>query len=178
MFWPRLLHKELDNATTDRRMRDFVKSELGDDVRQLNNQVYFRLPGDEDAFDWHQDLAFRQNVQPGIETAYLQTMICIDPMTEENGCLWFAPGFKAPKQHKPARDTPRHVQGERAVTGQPGDLLAWTVTVAHGSRKNTSQQSRMGYMNGFAKAAFCEAWPWYLQDGELAHCDKTLIPYD
>jgi len=179
MFWPRLINWAFDNTTTDHRLAEFVKSELGDDVRQLNNQVYFRLPGDGDAFDWHQDMAFRQNVQPGIETAYLQTMICIDPMTVDNGCLWFLPGAEEDvARSKPPRTEPKSFPWEVALTADPGDLLAWTATAVHGSRKNTSQQSRMTYMNGFAKAEFCEAWPWYLKGGLLQDCDKALIPYD
>jgi len=179
LFWPRLVHDAFDDITVDDRLQRVVRDELGEEVKQLNNQLYFRLPGDGDAFDWHQDMAFRKKVKPGIENGYLQTMVCIDPMTKDNGCLWFVPdGQVAPG--KPERTPPQVLppgMGAEAVEAESGDLLAWTATVMHGSYSNNSNQSRMTYMNGFAQTDCCDAWPWYLAGGRLQPANPDLIPY-
>jgi hypothetical protein len=182
MFWPRLVNETFDGISTDPAIVDIVQDELGDEVRQLNNQLYFRLPGDEDAFDWHQDRAFRQNVRPGIEEAYVQTMVCIDPMTEDNGCLWFIPESHKyqccagkPKRTSP-RDLPDGMEAE-PMNANPGDLLVWSAMVVHGSFPNETNYPRMSYMNGFARAEHCTAWPWYLKNGQVQAADPREIPY-
>lgn len=184
MFWPRLVNVAFDAASTDPCVADIVRDELGDDVRQLNNQLYFRLPGDGDAFDWHTDMAFRTGVRPGIETGYIQTMLCIDPMTEDNGCIWFVSGSHRLKsgfrEGKPGRHSPGPLPDgmeARPMTAKSGDLLLWSAATVHGSFPNISDRPRMSYMNGFAKADFCDAWPWYLKGGELQPCDNSEIPY-
>jgi len=184
MFWPRLVNMAFEEVTTDAYLSNLIHDELGDDVRQLNNQLYFRLPGDEDAFDWHTDMAFRTGVRPGIETGYIQTMLCIDPMTEDNGCIWFVSGSHRLKsgfrEGKPGRHSPGPLPDgmeARPMTAKSGDLLLWAAATVHGSFPNISDRPRMSYMNGFAKADFCDAWPWYLKGGELQPCDNSEIPY-
>ena len=56
VFWPALASAALDEFRTDPRLQTIVRALLGPDVKQLNNQIYFRLPGDTDSFAWHQDI--------------------------------------------------------------------------------------------------------------------------
>ena len=75
-------------------MVHIVKTFLGDNVKQINNQVYFREPEDLDTFAWHRDTIFRESSQfkGTVETDYLQTIIAIDDITEENGAVEFIEG--------------------------------------------------------------------------------------
>jgi len=172
MFWPRR-HSYWCELTT-RSLKDHVMSHLGPNVRQLNNQVYFRLPGDGDAFNWHQDITFRKGCLPGIERGYIQTVIAIDPMTNDSGALKFMAKSLADMQMAvrgtpELRNKPAYLPGVTTITAEPGDLITWGLLTPHCSTPNVSQHSRMTYMNGFAADEYLEddRFDWYLKDGEL-----------
>jgi hypothetical protein len=163
----------------DSRMVRIVQAALGDNVLQLNNQVYFRLPGDGDQFSWHQDISFRipQENFNQIETGYLQTAIIIDDMAEDNGAIEYVLGSHkqgdldlVPRDGSEAglrRFDRSKFQGVK-MGAKSGDVLVWSVMVVHGSEQNNSGRPRSYYMNGFAKAE-CVAgldFPWYLKDGK------------
>lgn len=195
VFWPCLASEVLDGFRTDPRLRGIVKELLGPDVKELNNQLYYRLPGDGDTFAWHQDIMFRtpRSDYPGIveRNAYLQTAIIVDRMRKENGGIEYVLG-----SHKlgDLGLIPEHAFGElrgfdrqrnaerfrhlptRIVEADPGDVLIWSSLIVHGSQSNRSEQHRMYYMNGFARAECAKPWPYYLKDGELAPLDPSLIP--
>lgn len=163
LFWPKDVSYVLNYYTNHPEMKKIVKFFLGEKVRQVNNQIYFRESGDGDQFAWHQDLAFRTPKEEfyRIETGYLQTVISIDEITEENGAVEFIPG-----SHRkgfinglvPRDDSERGLrefirgdyQGVK-LCAKPGDVLLWDILVIHGSEQNTSSGNRMTYMNGFAK---------------------------
>ncbi len=46
LFWPGNLNRSLRNYAEDPRLQWIVRYFLGDDVLQLNNQIYFREAGD------------------------------------------------------------------------------------------------------------------------------------
>ena len=85
-FWPCLLSGYLESIRTDPRLVQIVSKILGPDVKQLNNQFYFHLKGEEDKFNWHQDIMFRHPLDkyPRIveEDNYLQTAIVVDTFSE------------------------------------------------------------------------------------------------
>ena len=190
-FWPVLTDPLLNRIRTDERMAILAETFLGKNVKQLNNQVYFRLPGDGDAFAWHQDVMFRKEKGFNPE-GYLQTIICVDPLREDNGALRFAIGsHRQPDHNLSSRENLRdeNAFGEvyilglshfpiRTITADPGDVVVWNLHTIHGSQKNVSTRSRMTFMNGFAAAADCGEWPWYLKDGKVvAEADGSLLPY-
>ena len=59
-MWPALVDATLDAIRCDPRMVAIVEGLLGPEVKQLDDQIYFRLPGDPDSFAWHQDVMFRR----------------------------------------------------------------------------------------------------------------------
>ncbi|MGE3770356.1 MAG: phytanoyl-CoA dioxygenase family protein [Bdellovibrionales bacterium] len=196
LFWGALVNPVLDAFRTDRRLREIVTNLLGPDVKQLNNQMYYRLPGDGDSFAWHQDIMFRTPLAeyPGIieNDAYLQTAIVVDRISKENGGIEFVYGshklgnlnlIEYPRDTRNLRGFSRdgsatpfaHLISD-VVEANPGDVMVWSSLTVHGSESNTSQQHRMYYMNGFAAAAHCQPWPWYTKDGILQPLDASLIP--
>jgi len=187
IFWPSLINKTLDTYRKDARLARIVKTFLGDNVKQLNNQVYFRNPGDGDQFAWHQDVCFRQPAEryPGIESSYLQTIIALDDITLENSPVEFIPGshkhgiqdtYGGAQVTKMLRYFKRQGLEGRKYTANKGDVMIWSVLTIHGSEPNESARTRTTFMNGFAKADSAMDWPYYLKDGEVQDADHTLIP--
>lgn len=194
LFWPTLVNPYLDHLRSDARMTSIVRTLLGDDVKQVNNQIYFRLPGDSDSFGWHQDVMFRHPLEdyPGIveENGYLQSAIVIDPMTEDNSPIQFVLGshklgdlglmdYRSKKLREYDENEARIRFKDleiRPFTAQSGDVLIWSSLTVHGSSSNRSNKSRTYYMNGFARAKNCKPWPYYLHGGKTAPIDPQQIP--
>lgn len=179
LFWPATWHEFLNDIRCDERIALVVQAILGDDVKQLNNQVYYRLPGDTDEFAWHQDISFRTPAQDfnQIETGYLQTLVVVDEITENNGAVEYIPGsHKWGQQDLIARDgrengLRKFARGDLKGTkylAKPGDFMMWSVMVVHGSERNETQdRPRMTYMNGFARADSSKYFPYYMKGGQV-----------
>lgn len=182
LFFPITVASYLNKLRLDPRMVEIVTGFLGPNVKQLNNQVYYRFPGDNDEFAWHQDLIFRvpKEKHPNIETGYLQTIIVLDDITEDNGAVEFIPGShkfgdlnlatpeEASLRHFVRDSLPEQVKDLPQVkyTAKAGDVLLWSCMTVHGSQANESARTRMTYMNGFAKAECSELWYPYTKDGK------------
>ena len=195
-FWPALTSGYLNSIRCSRRLGAVVKSFLGEDVKQLNNQVYYRWPGDDDAFAYHQDVMFRKAMAIDFDHSdYLQTAIIVDPMTEKNGGINFVLGsHRCDDLQLCEKESLRTETGApvifdnsdseapmpvKTMCAEPGDVMVWSVMAVHGSGKNLSHHSRMTYMNGFCRSKSCEAWPQYFDaNGDaIHHPDVEDIPY-
>jgi hypothetical protein len=163
MFWPALINPVMNRARTHEKLVDIVCSVLGKrDIKQLNNQFYFRLPGGDDAFDWHTDVMFRKDVEETIADDYMQTVIVLDDWTDNNGGIMFDNSMgqmhlcndKANLRKAP-------LVGSQMVKIYAGDVVCWKVTTPHASGQNKSNGPRMTYMNGFCRARSApDAWPY------------------
>jgi len=188
-FFPAVSMQYLNQIRCDRRLSNIVLFMLGENVKQLNNQFYFRLPGDGDEFEWHQDILFRTPKEdfPGIESRYLQTAIALDEITEESGAVEYVLGshkqgdLNLLPQDETTPDKLRSFDRSKfqgvKMTAKPGDLMIWSVMIVHGSEQNKSNTSRMVYMNGFAASDASKNFPHYLIDGHVVpEIDTDLIP--
>lgn len=180
MFFPALCNRVLDSYRIDERLTGIVRDILGDNVRQLNNQYYFRHAGDGDSFAWHTDRRFRtdESKYPNIGDGYLQTAIIVDDWTDENGAVEYIKGSH--KQDFTELTNLRgfkrmSLQGEK-IYPKSGDVAIWSVLVVHGSEQNVSTTSRNYYMNGFARAECAHEFPHYLKEGAVVALDHNLIP--
>ena len=182
IFFPALANEYLNSIRTDERMQDVVRWFLGGDVRQINNQIYFRESGDLDTFAWHRDTIFREShvFSSTVETDYLQTIIAIDDITEDNSPVEFITGshfwdsFNNPKN---LRVFERGMYEGTKYTAKKGDMMIWSVKIVHGSEANASNSSRMTYMNGFCRTRSASSYPDYLVDGEvIPNIDPERIP--
>lgn len=123
---------------------------------QLLCQAHFKMPNDGVAFDWHQDIQHRDK---GAGTwrdvtgrgSYVQTILLVDDMGEENGPLEFVPP-EAVRFDDGGRLVPGSVDPERAVavTGRAGDVLFFGPWAVHGSLPNVSPRPRRVLINGYA----------------------------
>lgn len=182
IFFPCLANEFLNSIRIDKRMIEIVKEFIGDDVRQINNQIYFRETGDLDEFAWHQDLIFREQeiFNSFVETDYLQTIIAVDDITEQNGAIEFCEGSHLEEKIPRPSNLRKFIRGNREgvrYTANKGDMLLWSVSIVHGSEKNISNSSRMTYMNGFCKTRAAKSYPNYLVNGRVTEkIDVGMIP--
>jgi hypothetical protein len=128
---------------------------------QLLCQAHYKMPNDGVAFDWHQDIQHRDK---GGDTwrdvtgrgSFVQSILLIDDMTEENGPLEFLP-MDAATLDASGRLTRDHAEGTRLdtsramrVTGSAGDVLFFGPYAIHGSMPNLSKIPRRVLINGYA----------------------------
>lgn len=182
IFFPTLANHYLNSIRIDNRMISIVKELLGNNVKQINNQVYFREAGDMDTFAWHRDTIFRESSQfaQTVETDYLQTIIAVDDITEDNGAVEFIEGSHLWPEFDPPSDLRTFERGDLSgtkYTANKGDVLIWSVKIVHGSEANVSNSARMTYMNGFCKSQSVIDYPEYLIDGQIVtNIDPERIP--
>lgn len=182
IFFPALCNPILNSVRIDERMQNLVRAFIGNDVRQINNQVYFRESGDQDQFAWHQDIIFREPsiFNEDVEDDYFQTIIAIDDITETNGAIEFIEGsHRTPIMSPPKnlRVFERNGLKGKKYTASKGSVLIWSVMILHGSEPNKSDKDRMTYMNGFCRSKAANRYPYYMKDGKvLYYIEPTLIP--
>lgn len=127
---------------------------------QLLCQAHYKMPNDGVAFDWHQDIQHRDK---GGDTwrdvngrgSYVQTILLVDDMTEENGPLEFLPkdAVALDERGRLSREGGAvRVDASRAVpvTGRAGDVLFFGPYAVHGSTPNESTKPRRVLINGYA----------------------------
>ena len=182
IFFPALVHSYVNEIRISKPMTELVREFIGDDVRQINNQIYFRERGDLDQFAWHQNIMFREShlFNNDVVDDYFQTIIAVDDITEENGAIEFIEG-----SHKTMRiDQPKNLRKfEREdlkgtkYTAKKGDVLIWSVMIVHGSERNNSNSSRMTYMNGFCRTKAARSYPHYMINGQVVpQINPAMIP--
>ena len=182
IFFPALAHSYLNEIRISKPMTELVREFIGDDVRQINNQIYFRERGDLDQFAWHQDVMFRENHIFGNDVVddYFQTIIAVDDITEENGAIEFIEGSHKTMRIDPPRNLRRFERGGLKGTkyiAKKGDVLIWSVMIVHGSERNNSNSSRMTYMNGFCRTKAARSYPHYMIKGQVvSHINPAMIP--
>ena len=124
---------------------------------QLLSQAHFKMPNDGVAFDWHQDIQHRDK---GGDTwrdvtgrgSYVQSILLVDPMTEENGPLEFVPmsAARLDVSRRLTKGEPVDTSHAVPVTGNAGDVLLFGPYAVHGSHANASSKPRRVLINGYA----------------------------
>ncbi len=157
VVWAGGMEPVLLRSSEDPRLVQVALELLGTpSCEQLLCQAHFKMPNDGVAFDWHQDIQHRDK---GAGTwrdvngrgSYVQTILLVDAMDEENGPLEFVPHDGARFDER-GRLVPGSVDPTRAVavTGHPGDVLVFGPWAVHGSMPNLSLEPRRVLINGYA----------------------------
>jgi ectoine hydroxylase-related dioxygenase (phytanoyl-CoA dioxygenase family) len=141
----------------------------GASCEQLLCQAHYKMPNDGVAFDWHQDIQHRDKGNGTWRDvnghgSFVQTILLVDDMTEENGPLEFLP-FDAVATDAdrrmmktsnydlaPGSSGAVEVDASRAeaVIGRAGDVLFFGPYAVHGSTPNRSAHPRRVLINGYA----------------------------
>jgi ectoine hydroxylase-related dioxygenase (phytanoyl-CoA dioxygenase family) len=182
IFFPALANIVLNQFRISSKMTELVREFIGDDVRQINNQVYFREKGDLDEFAWHQDIMFREGhlFNGDVEDDYFQTIIAVDDITEDNGAIEFIEGSHKTMRIPAPQNLRKFERGElkgTKYTAKKGSVLIWSVMIVHGSERNNSNSDRMTYMNGFCRTKAARAYPHYMIKGQVVpYINPAMIP--
>ena len=144
----------------DRRLLRLAGQLLGSaEMSQLINQAHFKLPGDGVAFPWHQDSTHRRYGRDEWKDvngrgSYVQTIIALDEVTEDNGPIEFLPGscLRGHLDLPPDGALPDDLDasGAAAATMHAGSVLLFGPYTVHRSLPNRSSQPRRVFINGFA----------------------------
>ncbi len=130
------------------------------EMQQLINQAHFKLPHDGVEFPWHQDSAHRR--YGGSEWrdvngrgSYVQTIVALDDVTEENGPLMVIPGSCKMGHVKLAQSgifPPELIDEDaaRPALMKAGSVLLLGPYTLHRSSPNQSAVPRRLFINGYA----------------------------
>ena len=92
--WPSYHQHILNRVRLDARFADLLAPLIGDNIKQIINQVHWKAPGSLGDFAWHQDSKSRRpaSAYRNLATSYVQTGLAIDPHNPAAGGLRFIPG--------------------------------------------------------------------------------------
>lgn len=137
---------------------DLVATLIGPNVKFHHCKLNIKLPGMEMRFDYHQDHVF----SPQTNDDMVASLLLLDRMDEENGCLKVVPGSH--------RQRFSHYQGDRftgsiapdlfdeldraaeTVVGHPGDVCLMHTWAAHRSGSNRSTEPRRIFVADYTAA--------------------------
>ena len=181
--WPSYHQPVLNGVRLDVRFAELLEPLIGANLKQIINQVHWKVPGSLGDFAWHQDSRFRrpQSAYRNLGTAYIQTGLAIDPHTRESGCMRVIPrshlsgelGMDSSKKALGAEMTDAALSEVGLSESdaidlilEPGDLALWSPYLVHGSGKNTADHKRRLYINGYVRADDCDRGEWAFRQGE------------
>jgi ectoine hydroxylase-related dioxygenase (phytanoyl-CoA dioxygenase family) len=194
--WPSYFDPVLDRFRKDPRMLAIVEPLIGEDVKQIINQLHWKPPGAAMAdFGYHQDIRFRRprSAYRDPAASYVQTGIAIDPHRRENGAMLVYPGshrmgelslgqgrvMDRPLEDEDLRRVGLDPAGARVLELEPGDVALWHLHTVHGSGPNRSAIDRRLCINGYAKASMCDRGEWTFRGGEpVALGAPVLVHYE
>jgi len=178
------------------RLLEIVRALLGDDLKQIVNQMSWKPAGVSNGHAYHQDSRFRRprSAYRDLGGCYVQTMIAIDRHAPQNGCLVVFPGSH--RLGELALDPGGAVLGGRddlaelaavgidpaaavALELEPGDVALWSPYLVHGSGSNASRDDRRAYLNSYVSAGAADRGEWALRDGIPCELGApVLVDYD
>jgi ectoine hydroxylase-related dioxygenase (phytanoyl-CoA dioxygenase family) len=196
--WVAWCNERLAALRIDRRFLEILEPMIGNDLKQLGNQLHWKRPGAKMVgFRYHQDARFRTPPEAfrALNESFVQTGLAIDPHTVDNGALKIFPG-----SHKlgylglseegylmtggPEADTLAKAGLDPAkvvdAVMNPGDITLWHPLAVHGSGPNVSGIDRRLYINGYASAANTDRGEWAFRNGEPVPLGRepSLVHYE
>jgi hypothetical protein len=180
--WPAYHQAVLNRVRLDPRIARLLEPVIGSNLKQVINQIHWKVPGTLGDFAWHQDSRSRRPAAAyrNLATSYVQTGLAIDPHTPESGCMRFIPrshlrGDLGMDCSKKALGTAMsdavldavNLSASDAVDLilEPGDLALWSPYLVHGSGTNRSDHKRRLYINGYVRASDCDRGEWAFREG-------------
>jgi ectoine hydroxylase-related dioxygenase (phytanoyl-CoA dioxygenase family) len=138
---------------------DVIQDVIGGDILVYGSVIFYKPPRDSGYVAWHQD-----GVYSGLHlTPSVSAWIALTQSDSANGCMRVIPGsHKRRLNHINDRDEANLTQrGEQVATVineaealdvvlQPGEMSLHHSSIVHGSRPNTSDAPRVGFIVRFA----------------------------
>jgi ectoine hydroxylase-related dioxygenase (phytanoyl-CoA dioxygenase family) len=180
--WPSYHQPRLNAVRLDTRIARLLEPLIGRNLKQIINQIHWKVPGSLGDFAWHQDSRSRRpaSAYRNLATSYVQTGLAIDPHGPESGCMRFIP--RSHLRGDLGMDCSRKALGSSMsdlaleaiglcasdavdLLLEPGDLAIWSPYLVHGSGTNSSDHQRRFYINGYVHAPDCDRGEWAFRDG-------------
>ncbi|MEZ4742658.1 MAG: phytanoyl-CoA dioxygenase family protein [Bdellovibrionota bacterium] len=181
--YPYAFFPTLDRYRTHANIISIVRTILGENIVQIVNQLNYNSPKEGTGWGWHQDYRFRKEGLTDLPKSYVQTVIAIDPMSEENGGIRLIPksqNIGPLKLDIEQENAESQFDATKTVTPQlnPGDLLAFGPYMIHGSTPNNSEFTRRVFINGYANANFCDYGMPVLMNGKVIKKAQGIMEYE
>lgn len=182
--WASYHNVVLDRFRIAARIGALLRPLIGDDVKQIINQLHWKKPGGRGNFAFHQDSRFRRpdTAYRNLGTSYVQTGIAIDPHTAASGAMRILPGshrmgpIELATSAGSVMDSVIETSALRAagldpaglvdLTLEPGDVALWSPYLVHGSGCNAADHYRRFYINGYVRAEDCDRGEWAFRRGQ------------
>ncbi|MBT4498371.1 MAG: hypothetical protein HOC74_11645 [Gemmatimonadetes bacterium] len=199
MQWPSYEDDILDSVRTDERMLTILEPLIGNNLKQIINQLHWKKPGAIVTWGLHRDVRSRKPAEAfrQLATSYVQTGLAVDRHWSENGAMKILPHSHlmkrgamddfSPRDHRSTAekdwqkvgvDTDELLDVEMSI----GDLALWTPFTIHGGGLNvTPDNERRLYINGYVIAENCDRGEWVFRDGRpvpLNLGNPALIQFD
>jgi ectoine hydroxylase-related dioxygenase (phytanoyl-CoA dioxygenase family) len=194
--WPSYGDPLLARIRTDARLLALIAPLLGDDIKQIINQLHWKPPGAAGEFAFHQDVRFRRPREAfrNLAQSYVQTGIAIDRHDRASGAMRIYPtpptigevdlaivgrvmdGTMADGDlRRVGLDPARLVD----LDLEPGDVAFWNPYTIHGSGPNSSAHDRRFYLNSYVRAADCDRGEWAFRGGKPCPLgEPVLVHYE
>src|SRR5207245_9246424 len=157
--WPSYHQPVLNGVRLDTRFAELLEPLIGDDLKQIINQVHWKAPGSLGDFAWHQDSRFRRpaSAYRNLATSYVQTGLAIDPHRPESGCMRIIPrshlrgdldmdssqkALGTAMSEDALEDVGLSAADEVDLLLERGDLALWSPYLVRGSGQKRSLDSR------------------------------------
>jgi ectoine hydroxylase-related dioxygenase (phytanoyl-CoA dioxygenase family) len=135
------------------RIVDMVVDLVGENIKFHHCKINLKCPGANTTVHYHQDFAFTPHSNDDVVT----TLLMLDDVTENNGCLMVVPGSHKEKIYSLYKEeifvgkvddaAEKSLQNRQVpVTGSSGDVCLMHTRLAHGSAPNHSKNSRGLYI--------------------------------
>ena len=168
-------HEAYDRALRHPGILDRVEQLIGPGVRRHNTKLNMKEPEHGAAVEWHQDWAFYPHTNDDI----LAVGVCLDDMTEENGCMLMAPGSHLGELHS------HHENGVFVgAVSQPGFqpretakclVKAGGITIHHARTLHASTPNHSANPRRLLLFEYCSLDSWPLLGASYdEYCDSIL----
>ncbi len=195
--WPSYFDAVMARYRVDPRMLRILSPLLGDNLKQIINQMHWKPPGASRVeFGFHQDIRSRRprSAYHRPDVSYVQTGIAVDPHRAESGAMTVIPGSHrlgelafatdARVMDRPLCDDDLLALGVDPadavhLTLEPGDVALWHLYLIHGSGPNITARDRRFLINGYVIAHHCARGEWAFRDGRpCALGEPVLVHYE
>lgn len=163
--WASYTEPVLDAVRTDMRLFELLEPLLGRNIKQIINQMHWKLPGSKTQWRYHQDARARKpdEAYRQLADSYVQLAIAVEPFTPATGGMRIVPYSHVPRKDYGIEDvakamgiadhngggTEEQYREMLAKCGidptqltecelQPGDLMAWGPYMIHGGGLNST----------------------------------------
>ena len=158
---PANVHEAYNNVLRHDKILDIVAQLIGPVIRTNGNKLNMKSEGFGSPVEWHQDWAFYPHTNDDV----LAVGVCIDPMTEANGCLLVMPESHKGKiydHHLDGRfagavtETTFNFEDAAKIELEAGGISIHHVRALHASLPNTSAYPRRLLLSQYLAG---DAWP-------------------